>query len=464
MTSINSNSDNGDYTAVDRRRGMGLILYSGTATAIFQALTTGAVFTSFLATYLKVDDFWFGIIVAMAPAAVFAQFFGSLSAERSGTIKPKYTIYCLPQRLLWIILSLGLAFIIHIPYNLRMWLIAGLFFITAFFQHFGAGGTLSWFSRLVPMQISGRFFGMRQRIMMIATLIVASGMALLIDHFRGNGLIYIIIFCAAAIFGVVDILLVRKIPEIPRVVEDTQITLKEIISTPWQFPIFRLYALFSFVSGIAAGMMEPFIWKYSLAPAGRYGLGMPVFTAQLLLSIIPMIIMAWFAPHWGKVLDRLGPRPVLIISAAAQLIISAVWLMMNGSIFWLIPIQTIFSGIALSGLAQVDIFMRVKGFPGFRTTSFLASLNVVNGISAMTGSVLGGIMASFWMTNINTIQWLPVWVSNYHPLFFIALLLRAALFCFITLRLPLPGKKDGSNAITLLGQSLVSDFKWQLRQ
>jgi MFS family permease len=444
----------GDYTLAERRQGMTLILWSIALLGVFNALTTGAVFTSFLTRFLQVDDLWFGIIIAMGPAAVFAQYFGSLAAERSGRNKPKYIAFCLPQRLLWGVIALTLGLLVAIPAHIRLPLLATLFFTTAFFQHFGGGGSLAWFSALVPTQVAGRYFGFRQRISMIATLAVASSVALLIDRYDASSWVYIVLFLVASAFGLADLFIIRQVPEYPRPTGETPPTLREIVIAPWREPRFRWYAAFAFCSGVAGAMMDPFVWKYCLEPVARAGLGLSVFAVQLLMSVLPTLIMAWFAPHWGRVCDRHGPRAVLVISAIANLLLSSVWLGMRPSLVWLIPVVTLCAGVAGSGLAQVDIFMRVQGFPIFRRTTYLAALNVCNGLAITLGATLGGVIASFWAGRLATLGAHAEWLTHYHPLFLTAWLVRLAIFGLLIIRLPLPGDGGRGQALATLWHSL----------
>jgi len=446
------------YHVAEIRLGLRSILLAAAATSAFTALTTGAVFTSFLTRYLRVDDFWYGIIMAMAPAAVFAQFFGSLAAERSGRIKPKYLTFCLPQRLLWAVIAISLVWIVQLPPAVRMPLLAMLFFTTAFFQHFGAGGTLAWFSRLVPVSAAGKFFGYRQRSAMIAMLVVATGVSFLLDRFPWQGWLYVLIFLAATAFGLADLLLIRAVPEHPRPVEETPPTLKDILLSPWQNAAFRWYAPFMFFTGIAVGMMDPFLWRYCYESVANAGLGMSVFLANLFLAVAPTLLMAWMAPHWGQVLDRVGPKSVLVLATVGNLLVSSVWLLMRAELLWLIPVQTLFVGIANSGIAQVEIYMRVKGFSTHRHTTYLASLNVFNGLAGMTGAALGGILATFWKGQLALLPNLPAWVSHYHSLFLTALLLRVLIFAFLLVRLPLPGDVPGGRVLSELSKAIAESL------
>jgi MFS family permease len=444
------------YTVAEIRLGLRNILWATAAASAFTALTTGAVFTSFLTRFLQTSDLWYGIIMAMGPAAVFAQFFGSLAAERSGRIKPKYLTYCLPQRLLWAAIALALVGIVQMPPAVRMPVLAGLFFVTAFFQHFGGGGMLAWFSRLVPASAAGKYFGYRQRAAMIAMLVAASLVSFLLDRYQWQGWLYVIIFLTATAFGLTDLLLVRTVPEKPRPVEETPPTLREVLTAPWRTPAFRWYAPFMFLTGIAIGIMEPFLWRYCYESTAQAGLGMSVFMTNLFLAVVPTVIWAWMAPHWGQVLDRVGPKSVLVLATVGNLLVSSIWLFMRPEWIWLIPVQTLFAGVAGSGLAQVDVYMRVKGFSAHRHTTYLASLNVFNGLAGMVGAALGGLLATFWKAHLALLPGLPGWVSHYHPLFLTALVLRILVFAFLLVRLPLPGDVPGGRVLRELLAAIMN--------
>lgn len=124
---------------------------------------------------------------------------------------------------------------------------------------------------------------------------------------------------------------------------------------------------------------------------------------------------------------------------------------MRSAWVWGIPVLTLGAAFFTSGAAQVEVYMRAQGFPVFRRTSYLAMLNVVLGVAAVTGALIGGMMATFWLGHLP--EGLPGWTTHYHMLFLTALVLRIVVFFGLMLRLPLPGTGEYGTIFRRLARS-----------
>jgi MFS family permease len=423
----------------ETRRALWHILVAWIFGAIFFSITSGAPVTSFLTKYLHVDDVSYGFIMAAAPAAVLLQFLGSYMVERTGRIKRPFLIFVTVHRLLWLGIAAVPLVLAHASPTVRIWTVGGLIFLSAAIANFGGAGWAAWMSRVVPRSLAGKFFGYRARAGLIAMILATSGASYLIDHYAGQGWLYVVIFGVAAVMGAIDILLFLPVHEVPPPREDTSPTLGEILAIPWRDRAFRWFAAYTALAWTGYMMAGPFIWRYCFEAPARGGLGMSTSQANFYLFLLPLLAMAWVAPFWGQALDRFGPRPVFAVSSISAIILPLGWLVMHRELIWCIPILALLGGLFWPGIEQVLFYMQVKGFPDTRRTAYNAAIASVLGVASTVGTALGGVLAAFWARHWAVLPDLPPWLTPYHGVFAVAIVLRLIAFVFIFPHLLLAG-------------------------
>jgi MFS family permease len=327
----------------------------------------------------------------------------------------------------------------HTSNGLLVGLVGLIGFLSAGLAGYGGAGWQVWMSDIIPRSLAGRFFGLRARLGLLSMCLSAFFVGWLLDRFAGQGWVYSVIFCVAALFGATDILLFIPIREAPREPEHAHTPLREILLTPLRDPQFRSFAVYTVFAWIAYNMSGPFVWRFCFDPVSKQGMGMSAFTAQSLLVIIPWLAMAWAAPYWGRAIDRFGTKPVLMFSSMCNFIFPLGWVIMRPGLEWLLWVIAITVGLTWPGIDQVVNYMQIKGFPDTRRATYNAAYALVLGVGTMLGTALGGVYASFWQTHLYLIPGLPPWVSHYHPVILTAMVLRVACFVFLLTRLKLPG-------------------------
>lgn len=452
------------YRPAEVRRALWYILVAWGFGATFASLTSGASLTSFLVKYLKADDFSYGLIMAIGPAAGLFQFFGSYIIERTGRTKRNFLIFATTHRLLWLGVAAVPLLLPHASSAVRLTVVGVLIFLSGAAANFGGAGWPAWMAEIVPQSLAGKYFGYRARLGMIAMMVSSIAVSYLLDANSGSAWLYAGIFALAALIGAVDILLFIPVREIPRQTEDQLPTLVEICATPWKDPLFRGYALYTAVAWISYMMMGPFCWRYCFAPVAEQGLGLSMFWVNLLLFLLPMVAMAWMAPYWGAAIDRFGPKPVLGVCSLCAIIIPVGWLILHREVLWLLPIMALLGGLSWPGIEQILFYMQLKGFPQKRRTAYSAMSLVVFSLACMVGTALGGVIATFWQHYLHYIPGLPAWLTHYHPLFLTSLVLRVAAFVFLFPPLRLTGSADKRTVAKAIAHEVRSSLPQVRRQ
>ncbi|NLC59353.1 MAG: MFS transporter, partial [Armatimonadetes bacterium] len=389
--------------------------------------------------YLRADDLAFGLIMAAGPAAMIFLFLGSYVAERTGRSKRNFLRFVSVHRLLWLVIAAVPLWLEGLPAGVRLVLVGVVVFTAQAMANYGGAGWSAWMADIVPRSIAGSYFGYRARLGMIAMVTVSTAMVLLLQRAHEAAHVYAFIFGLAAILGATDVLLFIPVREVPRAPEAKPPSLLDILSTPWRNSLFRGFVLYSAVSGVSYTMMGSFQWRFCFEAAHARGLGMSVLQTHLLLSILPMALMAWVAPRWGHAIDRFGPRPVLRLSALCAIVLPCVWAFASHHTAWLVWLAGAALGLSWPGIDQVNFYMTIKGFPDARRTTYNAAFQFVLGVASVAGSALGGVCASLWQGWLPHLPGVPDWMSHYQPVFLTAILLRLGAFVFIFPRLQLAG-------------------------
>lgn len=428
------------YTMADVRRSMAIVLFSWIPGSIFVTLVTGVVFTAFLTRYLHTDDFTFGLLTSVGLVMVVLQLAGSYVTERTGRVKWNFIVCFALYRFAWIGLAAIPLFMMGLSPSARFVYIGCLIGIGSAFAYLGNAGWSAWMADIVPRNLSGKFFGMRSRLGLIATVVTSLVATRLIDRYPGSGGLYAGIFVVAGVLGALEILLYIRVKEIPRKVEATLPGFRTLLVTPWKNAAFRSYALYTCVVWIAYMMMGNYGFRYCLLPASQHGLGLSAEYTNFSLGIVLTLAMALIVPFWGGAIDRLGPKSVLATSSLAQIIFPVIFALMTPGWTWFLPVYGAIIGLTWPGIDQAIVYMQMKGFPEERRTTYIAAFGIVFGLASTVGNLLGGALASVLERHLAAIPLLPPGTSHYQLLFFCSIALRLLAFIVLFPRIPLPGK------------------------
>lgn len=445
------------YTSQETRVGLWHCLVAWIFGSAFFAITTGAVFNSFVTKYLHTNDVTYSLLMSLGSLGVIFLLLGSYIVERRGKTKTVFLVVVTIHRLLW----LGVALIpLILPVHkgasttLQVILVCVFVLTSSILQNTGGAGWTAWMSQLVPRSIAGKFFGIRSRFGLISMVVVALTATWCLDQSHRAGWVYALIFGIAACCGATDILFFLPVREVARPQEEQPPRLLDILTLPWKNALFRQFTLYTAVTWIAYMMMGSFIWRFAFDSIPEHGLAMSDSMANLMLFVLPVSMMALVAPFWGQAIDKFGPKPVLATSSLAHIIIPSFWLLAHPGVSWFVPIIAIAGGLLWPGIDQVLFYVQLKAFPDHRRSVYTSTFLVIFGLAGMTGTILGGQYATFWQQHMHYLAFAPSWISHYHPVFLTSLLIRLLAFVFILPRLDLPSRGNKRQVV----QTIMKDL------
>jgi MFS family permease len=283
------------------------------------------------------DSFDIGLLTAVPFVATFSQLFAAILIERTGLRKFQFLHCATAHRLLWIPIAL-VPLVFKVPSGLAVVVVLTLMGCSSFLASLSSPAWTTWMADLIPRRIRGRYFAIRGIWSQAVSLGVVVILGLLLDHqwplfnwaaglvgahlpqddpTRRLSQLYLIcgIFAIGAVFGATDILHFFKIREVLSPQHGGSLsphkdsTLVSLLIDPLRDRVFRHYAGYGMTITFATSAASWFLFIFSRDKLGFSNLA----TNLLFLMIAPLGVMA-SAMMWGKLVDRWGRRPVLIVS------------------------------------------------------------------------------------------------------------------------------------------------------
>ncbi len=366
-------------------RGLRVSIIEGSFATLYATLA-GGMFLAGLALFLGANSFQIALLSAIPALVTGFSFLAGFLVRRAGRRKPL---------VLWTAGIGRTVFIILVPFLLLQVRVGlALFFATVLVSNILmtiAGTTWqSWISDLVPEERRGRFFGLRNAIHgfigVFAALLAGRGMDLMKSHgleLQGYGLA----FGLAVAFGFTSTLLLTRQPE-PPMPDKPPVSLRELLFGPLKEPQFRRLTVFLTVWFLLGTLASPFYMVHLLKNLHFS------FTAIGIYSVIGGLTGLVFQQFWGRVIDKLGSRPVTIINFSLVGVMPLLWIVATPTFRLPIWLDGLLNGVVWSGasLGAWNLLLDLADNPQ-RKESYCAIYGVVTGLGAFLASLAAGAIA-----------------------------------------------------------------------
>jgi len=402
-------------TEEERHRGLLISIWEGAFATIHMTVTTGVFLTGFVLS-LGANDFEIGLITAIPLLTQIVQIPAAYLLEHRGYRRWLASIPSLLGRELWLIMAL-LPFLPQIrshPIPVFIW----LFVLSSSLLSFSATPWVSWMSDLVPRNIRGRYFGTRNMIVGLVTIAVSIGAGLLIDFYESQRRpfeAFLLIYGLASASALVAFILLLHQEE-PPFVTSRSTTFGQLITEPLRNRAFRRLLVYYLYWTFAIGVAAPF-WTVYLIKILHWN-----YTQLAILNIIASFLNVMLQPSWGRLTDRVGYKPVLLVGAVG--VVAAPILYSIATPDFPIPIwvSVVISGIVWSGLNLALFNIVIHTLPHHHGPSFLAMKAALTGLTNCVAMVFGGWFVHTF-ANFH-FSFGHFHLVNYHLLFLLTLFLR----------------------------------------
>ena len=397
---------------------------------LFGACTGGAVLTAW-ALYLGASPFMIGLLAALPFAAQILQV---PAAWLTLTFGPKAVAMAAigASRLLWLPM-VALPFV-GLSMGMALHVFVAVVALAAVFGVVGNNAWTAWIGDLVPAAIRGRFFSRRTVYISIASTIATLGAAEALDRLgpRGwqgpalGGLAAI-----ACVAGVLSLYLLHRQhdPARARAAErpDWRVLIA-VARAPQARPFLRYLLAWNSAVALSASFFSLHMLvnlQTGFALAALYGVG--VATVRIVS-----------APFWGRAVDRLGARPVLVLCSFGIAAVPAIWLFVTPAFLWPLALEAALAGALWGGHGIAAMDLTVKLSPGPARPFYLAMFAAASGLGFAVAAALAGLVASHLPERFDLLG--ETW-TNLHVLFLLSALARVAA-AVPALRIQEPGAQD----------------------
>lgn len=422
------------------------------------ATLTGGAFQTGYALWLGASSFWMGVLASFPTFAGLIQVFSSYVVERRGERK-WFTAYLSGTgRLLWLPILL-IPFLL--PTGLRFSAFLVLFLLSNLLLSAAMPAFNSWLSDLVPADHRGRYFGQRNMLAGLTTMLVslpaAGFLDLAVKQRRFSEAVgFGVLFGIAVLFGLLSFLTLTRQPEPPMArpaQEERNVSIFASLATPFTEPNFRRLMIFSSLFAFAQFFAGPFYIVYALERLKLDYVWIQVLgTLSSLASLLSM-------PLWGYLSDKFGNRPLLAIAAFGVGILPIQWAFTSrehlvGTLV-ILSVNHLLGGLFWAGVGLTQFNLLIAVTPAERKSVYVAAMSAATGLAGGLAPILGGAT----LTALHSVQIAPLgWaMGSYQVLFLMNAALRF-LALFSLRGVPTSGETTAREVLTQLGTARVGGW------
>lgn len=382
--------------------GLRWLTFQGTVAMGLDAITSGG----FLAAYalaLGASNLQIGILAALPFLMQPLQLPAILLIERLGLRKALSFATFAAIQVLWVPIAL-IPFWMEVPSAGAMSLLLGLIALRSLITAPLNAAWNGWLKDLIPQKIMGTYFARR----LVFASAVGIGMSIAAGVFadiwrrqatgeQDAALGYAIpLLVGSLTLGIMTPIALLGMPE-PAMAPPPggSRSLWKALAGPFKDPNYRVLIRFRFLWALALNLAVPFFAVYMLNELGQSVSMVMVLTA---LSQAANIL---FLPVWGRMVDRLGAKGILVVCCSLYVLVVLGWSFTTqpDRYFLTIPLLVvlhILAGVATAGLNVADGTLAFKLAPRGEATAYLAAASLAVNFGAALGPLLGGQFADFF--------------------------------------------------------------------
>jgi MFS family permease len=295
--------------------------------------------------------------------------------------------------------------------------------------HHGAGilcnnAWVTWMGDLVPRRLRGRYFGRRTAISTLAGALALLTAGTFLDGARasertGQGLAALAL--AACLLGTLSTALMALKHDPARGPAITGFRFSRILQ-PLRDGAARRFLGYGAVWNGALGLSGPFFTLYLLEDL-RLG-----FTWVALQGAASALSRMVAAPVWGRLIDRVGARPVLRGCTWGLVLSPLSWTLAGPERGWPLALDALLGGVLLSGQGLAAFALSLAVAPARERPFYHAAFSMTGGTAFALASAAAGLLVKSLPGTLLVAD--HAW-SALHVLFVLAALVRAgaALLC-----------------------------------
>ncbi|GAB1542893.1 hypothetical protein NUACC21_55670 [Scytonema sp. NUACC21] len=366
---------------------------------LFYSIIGGALLSNFLLE-LGANPVEIGLLASIPQLVNLLQPIGAYLVDRTTSFRWYAIKIFAPSRLLWLILlpAIGLVASSRITGHHVVQLTLVILFVVNIIEAFGRAPWLGWTAVLVPERLRGRYFGFRNSLLSLTNFISVPLLGLAVSAWpsgalQGYGVILILgiglgIISQACQFWMTDVN-----PQLLKVVVPgtSRSEPKEMESGFWKDTNFLKFVLYLSIWCFAVNVSAPFFNLYLL---DNLNLDISVVTVYNGLGTGANMLMLLF---WGKLADRVGNRPLLVLVGVLVGITPILWLGVGTdkiSLWVWLPLLHVLAGGTWAAIDLCTNNFMMALAPHRDRSTYFAIAGAVAGVTGAMGITIGSLLAT----------------------------------------------------------------------
>lgn len=385
------------------KRGLRAFTVEGAASMGLASITASGLLAAY-ALILGANAFQIGVLASLPflcmPLQVFTIGLVERTRRRKAIAAPLFVL----AQTTWIPIAL-IPLFTETPGGTAISMLLGLMAVRSILVALQNAAWNSWIRDLVPGEIMGSVFSNRLRYANVAAMAFGMGAALFVDFWRGQ------VDADSAVYGytiaiLAGVLLLGSAGELSRFLMPEPAmqsplgdrpSLVTTLAEPFKDPAYRPLLVFQFLWHVALHLAVPFFAVYMLDVVGLS------VSAVLAFAVLAQLFNVIFLRVWGPLVDRMGNKAVLSVSASLYIFVILGWTFTTSPdrYFLTIPLLIVLhmlAGAASAGAVLTNGTIGFKLAPAGKATSYIASSSIVSNLGAGIGPLIGGALATFFST------------------------------------------------------------------
>jgi MFS family permease len=371
----------------------------GAFATVFCSIIGGALLSNFLLN-LGASAVEIGMLASIPQLTNLLQPLGAYLGDRIQSRNWYSLLIFGTSRLLWLLIVPGIWLVSTSRIQPHQLVLLTLFIIwvTNILEALGRASFFSWMAVLVPQRLRGRYFGFRNSVVNLTNLIGVPLLGLAVSKWPGGSLSgFGAVLVLGIVLGIISLgfhFLMRDVNPKLLHAADSDTDPGTSVGTVFSFlkdANFLRFLLYSGLWSFAVNISAPFFNLYLL---GDLNLDVSVVTIYGSLGAGANLLMLMF---WGRLADRIGNRPLMIIVGILVGLTPLLWLEAGTAPIFLwvwFPLLHIVGGATWAAIDLCSGNLMMSVTPLRNQSIYFAIAAAVPGITGAIGITVGGFVAT----------------------------------------------------------------------
>jgi MFS family permease len=368
------------------RRTLRLSVVEGMGAELFNAFGAGTMLTAW-ALHFGSGPFTVSLMAALPSVAQAMHFPAALWTGRLGGRTVALRAIAVSR--------LSLALLVPLPFvpmatACRLGLLVAVAAVSSAAAMVANNGWATWMGALVPAPVRGRYFGRRTALCTLASALGGLAGSAFLDlarrHDHEAAALSFLALAATAV-GAVTVRLMASQHEPPHVVQQPSL---RALWSPWlHAPTRRLVAYSAGWNG-AIGLSSGFFLLFMLRDLRMD------YTLVAVHGLVGAAARIAVAPAWGRAIDHVGARRVLVVCTTVVATIPLWWLLPTPDQLWPVFLDAVLTGVFWGGHNLAMFHLPLSLTPQDGRARHLALLSAAGGVVFTLSGLLGGGLVERW--------------------------------------------------------------------